>query len=451
MDLSSDESTDENFINDIMNQEVEDEQHQLLLAIVDLVYGDDEDEPAKRGGSLPGKAKNINRNRQLFDLQLNADYFDENPTYDLPTFRRRFRMRRELFLQIEERLQQSYRFFTQRADATGMLGISCRQKVVTAIRMLATGCSGDDVDDRSRIAESTMLEILDCFCNAIIEQYSGDFLREPSAEDLAIILQKSEENGWPGMLGSIDCMHWKWKNCPKAWAGMYKGQKDAPTIVLQAIADSECRIWHHYFGLPGSCNDINVLERSDLLHSVMNGDAPRIRFNVNGNEYSMGYWLADGIYQQLACIVKAYKPPYIDDIDKKKKFTKHQESRRKDVERCFGILKQRWQVLTRPCKFWRADNIDSMMKACILLHNMIINDERAPAAEPVAGNNNAFAIDPPVNHQQPDEVNQYRILLLQHVANENVHHSLRRDLTEHVWDFFPDEPEEIAVVEDEFE
>ena len=116
-----------------------------------------------------------------------------------------------------------------------------------------------------------------------------------------------------------------------------------------------------------------------------------------------------------------------------------------------GILKQRWQVLTRPCKFWRANNIDSMMKACILLHNMIINDERAPTAEPVAGNNNAFAIDPPVNHQQPDEVNQYRILLLQHVANENVHHSLRRDLTEHVWDFFPDEPEEIAVVEDEFE
>ena len=82
MDLSSDESTDENFINDIMNQEVEDEQHQLLLAIVDLVYGDDEDEPAKRGGSLPGKAKNINRNYYYFFYYFDCNQqFNTGPCY----------------------------------------------------------------------------------------------------------------------------------------------------------------------------------------------------------------------------------------------------------------------------------------------------------------------------------------------------------------------------------
>ena len=50
----------------------------------------------------------------------------------------------------------------------------------------------------------------------------------------------NEERGWPGMLGSIDCMHWRWKNCPVASAGQYTGHKRKPTIVLEAVA-----LWPH--------------------------------------------------------------------------------------------------------------------------------------------------------------------------------------------------------------
>lgn len=449
-DSSSDESHENRFIHEhILDQGAD--QDLLFLALIDEILSDDDDDnndvpPTVHGGSAPGRAPNINRNRGVFEAHLNADYFGDNPTYSLKHFRRRFRMSRRLYLQIERRLQSSYLFFTQRADATGLLGISTRQKIITAIRMLAAGCSSDDVDDRSRIAESTMLEILDCFCAAIVEQYGAEFLREPTEDDLVQILRDSELKGWPGMLGSIDCMHWKWKNCPKAWAGMYEGKEKAPTIVLQAVADSECRIWHHYFGMPGSSNDINVLERSNLLHSAMNGVSPRVQFRVNNNNYTMGYWLGDGIYPTHACIVKAYQPPYVLDFEKQERFTKRQESRRKDIERCFGMLQQRWHVLTIPCRFWRPESIDSMMKACIILHNMIINDEHIPVrVEPQIGNDINYDILPPA-HPLDQELNQHRAAFILRVTDAAIHSRLQRDLMEHHWNI---EDDELYIEDDE--
>jgi hypothetical protein len=282
-----------------------------------------------------------------------------------------------------------------------------------------------------------MLDILKCFCSAIIEQYGEEFLREPTAEDLQQILQRNEELGWPGMLGSIDCMHWRWKNCPKAWAGMYQGKESHPTIVLQAVADSDCYIWHHYFGMPGSSNDINVLDRSNILHSAMNGDSPRVRFQVNNQDYTVGYWLGDGIYPAYTCIVKAYKPPYVLDEEKQRKFTQRQESKRKDIKRCFGGLQSRWHIIQQPCRLWRADNIDCVMKACIILHNMIIEDERTPYAQQVYGPS-AVAVLPPAHPME--QVNLYRTGFLRQIIDARTHHQLQRDLMEHHWTFdLPDE------------
>ena len=41
---------------------------------------------------------------------------------------------------------------------------------------------------------------------------------------------------------------------------MYVGHVREPTIVLKAIASYDLWIWHAFFRLPGSHNDINVLD-----------------------------------------------------------------------------------------------------------------------------------------------------------------------------------------------
>jgi hypothetical protein len=51
-----------------------------------------------------------------------------------------------------------------------------------------------------------------------------------------------------------------------------------------------------FFGLPGSLNDINILQRSHLLARLAKGDAPTCNYTINNHQYTQGYYLVDGIY-----------------------------------------------------------------------------------------------------------------------------------------------------------
>ena len=75
------------------------------------------------------------------------------------------------------------------------------------MRMLAYGMAADAVDEYIKIGESTALECLIRFCKGIIQLYEPVYLRAPNQDDLQRILHVSEMQGFPGMIGSIDCMH----------------------------------------------------------------------------------------------------------------------------------------------------------------------------------------------------------------------------------------------------
>jgi hypothetical protein len=219
-------------------------------------------------------------------------------------------MARPLFLRIVEALSNWSPYFQQRLDATGRQGLSPLQKCTAAIRMLAYGTSADQLDEVLKIGESTALECLGKFAEGIIECFGPEYLRPPTVEEVEKLVQANEARGFPGMLGSIDCMHWTWKNCPKAWRGMFtRGDKGVPTMILEAVASQDLRIWHFFFGVAGAQNDINVLNKSPLFIEAIKGKAPRVHFNVNGNDYEGGYYLADKIYPEWATFVKSISRP----------------------------------------------------------------------------------------------------------------------------------------------
>jgi hypothetical protein len=175
-------------------------------------------------------------------------------------------MNKRLFLRIVDALGQWSPYFTYRADCAGRIGLSPLQKCTAAMRMLAYGSPADALDEYLKIGKSTALHCLDTFARGVIEVFGGEYLRRPTREDVERILKVNESRGFPGMLGSIDCMHWRWENCPLAWRGQFtRGDYGVPTIILEVVASQDLRIWHAFFGVAGSNNDINVLNQSPFF------------------------------------------------------------------------------------------------------------------------------------------------------------------------------------------
>ncbi|XP_021730709.1 uncharacterized protein LOC110697634 [Chenopodium quinoa] len=326
-----------------------------------------------------------------------------------------FRMNRPLFNRIMNTVVETDKFFKQRRDATGRLGLSPLQKCTATIRMLAYSLAPDAVDEYVRMGQTTARRSLHHFCEGVNNNFQDEYLRTPTDDDLRRILYQNESRGFPRMIGSIDYMHWVWKNCPMAWKAQYSGRNKNAT-----------------------------LDR-----------APPINFSVNGHEYNLGYYLTDGIYPDWETFIQGFSHP---QIQKHKLFADKQAAARKDVERAFGVLQARFAILRQPSLAYDEDILSDIMKACIIMHNMIVEDERhhyiradvlrkfyeedQPQRRSTSAGTSRSA---PANNDEPFQFNTGQpenIDIDTYLGRRNAlrdkgtHESLKYDLIEHIWQKF---------------
>jgi hypothetical protein len=247
---------------------------------------------------------------------------------------------------IMERVCARDAYFIQKLDACGSLGLSPHQKITSTLHMLAYGLCADAIDEYCRTSESTAMVSPKRFCMAVRAEFGKFHLRQPTLSDFEKQLAINEAHGFPGMFASLDYMHYEWNNYPVAWQGDYGDRDGKKSIILEVIADEGLHIWHDFFLLLGSNNDLNVLDRSPLVHNMLTSSAHDMRFVVNGCEYDRYYLLTDGIYLEWACFVQSIHLP---KDAKRAYFAERQEVVSKDVERCFGVLQARFAIIRNLC------------------------------------------------------------------------------------------------------
>ncbi|KAF4141693.1 hypothetical protein GN958_ATG09113, partial [Phytophthora infestans] len=163
-----------------------------------------------------------------------------------------------------------------------------------------------------------------------------EYLRSPADSDVQRLLNDNTKMGFVGMLGSVDCMHIEWKNCPASLAGQYKEKN----------------------GL----NVINILDQSPIFDNLLRSEAPPVEYVINGRRYYMAYFLADGIYPDWPVFVKTIGLP---GNMKHRYFVRCQEGCREYIELCFGVLQARWRILAVPFRLWSAEAMSTVVKTCL--------------------------------------------------------------------------------------
>jgi hypothetical protein len=207
---------------------------------------------------------------------------------------------------------------------------------------------------------------------------------------------------------------------------VYSGHAEGCTVILEAVISQDLWICHSFFGMAGSNNDINVLHRSPVFNRLMQGKAPRVSYEINGNAYDKPYYLADGIYPDWATLVKTVRNP---NSEKTRRFAKMQEACRKDVERGFGVLQARWAIVRHPARTWSLKTMHEVMTCCVIMHNMIVENER-----PDGRNENHWEFQGELVAPLPGALSWEDYLHMNvEITDENVSKQLQTDLIEHQW------------------
>ncbi|XP_047939761.1 uncharacterized protein LOC125187245 [Salvia hispanica] len=227
----------------------------------------EEDRVGRRKPRASSKATRtyIHRNREEVAVRLERDYFDRN-RYGEISLTSLFPYVTRLFLHIANTLAAGKSTSEKGFNVVGRPSHTTLKKCIAAIRRLATTTGFvRRIHARRRIQWETLFDEL-------LQRRPAAFTDEfPRSQPPQIVVRSNFTNKCTDsrMLGSVDCLHWQWKNCPVAWGGHTRSASKAPTPLLYSRSspttamDLAC-----IFGAPGSNNDVNVLNNSDLFDEV---------------------------------------------------------------------------------------------------------------------------------------------------------------------------------------
>ena len=169
-----------------------------------------------------------------------------------------------------------------------------------------------------------------------------------------------------------------------------------------------------------------------VFDDVEQGNTPRVNCLVNQRPYDMAYYLADGIYPCCPTFVKSIRLP---QSESDKLFAKYQEGYQKDIERAFGVLQARFKIICEPARMWEISDLAIIMRSCIILHNMIVEDERDSYLQHWTDYDQSEASESSTQQSFSTEVlpafaNHVRAR--SELRDSNVHHELQADLVKHI-------------------
>ena len=185
------------------------------------------------------------------------------------------------------------------------------------------------------------------------------------------------DRGFPGCVGSVDCVHIGWDRCATKSTNVYTGKELFPSIANEVICTSRKFIQSVTVGHPGTRNDKHIVRTDDSVLELLygNGWLNSKNWQCCGPEgqtrtFRGVYLICDGGYHRWPCLISPYKNKVRGSPTMQ--WSANLESVRKDIECVFGILKARFKFLKHFNSMHKQRDIDAAFMTCCMLHNMML-------------------------------------------------------------------------------
>ena len=332
---------------------------------------------------MVGRKKLIFRERKVYAresykescwyLFMKRDLTDLN-SRDAKLFRNRFTVPYQLFKQL---LAHAEEWFPQKKyDVCGKKTTPIFLKLLGTLRMLGKGCSWDLLYELSGISGEVHRKWTYQFLDKFSKKMYPLHVHGPrNTDELNAVTSLYSAVGFPGCVGSTDCVHIRWEMCPALHFNTYKNGKNSyASIAYEMTVDHSKRFQSTTIGHYGTTSDMTIVKFDGFVNKVKTEafyTETAFKYQVADNQWALEkglYLLVDGGYHKW----RIMQCPFKFSMDEKStRWSETAESVRKDVECSFGILKKRFQFLKNAITWHRKSDIDNAVHSCVILHNML--------------------------------------------------------------------------------
>jgi hypothetical protein len=256
-------------------------------------------------------------------------------------FRRRYRIPYELFLQLCNDAEREQWVPCGVCDAAGEPSHPLRLKILGALRCLGRDECSDTTEEMSKIGPRTQDKFTIAFLSALVKHRFDSWVCLPTGKDLAFIMKVYETMGFPGAIGSFDCVHFAWGRCP---AGLQSacdnGKQDGPTLSFLMCADHTRKILNCSGAFTGTTNDKTISLFSDFMGKLRQGTLVEggVQYQLRTEEgfttHTAPWCIVDNGFHKWWCLQGPDR--HTDYQSALHDWCTHLESVRKDVECTFG-------------------------------------------------------------------------------------------------------------------
>ena len=305
---------------------------------------------------------------------LQRDNLSDLTSRDGKTFRNRFTVPFQLF---QELLLMANAWFPQRlSDAYGKEVSPIELKLLGTLRILGKGCSWDLLYELSGVSAEVHRRWTLAFIARFAKEMYPSYVHGPrNNSEMESVSGLYAASGFPGCIGSTDCVHIRWEKCPSVEATTYRNGKHTFTSIAYEMTVTHSKKFQattigHY----GTTSDKTIVKFDGFVQDIRTKKRftnAQYELQISPNEWITEkgvYLLVDGGYHKwriMQCPIK--HTPDIDEI----RWSEFAESIRKDVECSFGILKKRFQLLKIGINWHNKNDIDNAVFSCVILHNML--------------------------------------------------------------------------------